>query len=56
MLPFVILTIVIPAMITTNTMASTTDNAEVYRNESGTSKIKLIHLYFVILFREKGMH
>lgn len=38
MLPFIILTIVIPTVTMTNTTASATDKADVYLNESAKCK------------------
>lgn len=40
MVPFINLTKTIPAIITTNTMANATDNADVYLSESGEKHLK----------------
>lgn len=42
MLPFTNLTIAIPAVIATNTMANPTDNADVYLSESASTKKKKV--------------
>lgn len=40
MLPSIAFTMATPAVITTNTMAKPTDNADVYLNESNTVKVQ----------------
>ena len=49
MLPSINLTIAMPAVITTNTIANPTDNAEVYLSESDTVEVReeQINNYFM---------